>query len=58
MRGNYFFIFYFQRAKNCYFFTDDANFLEGLNVCQGHVTYKAVADVFGHKYISAKEAIN
>jgi len=37
---------------------DDANFLEGLNVCQGHVTYKAVADVFGHKYISAKEAIN
>ena len=37
---------------------DDSNFLAGLNVCQGNVTYKAVADIFGHKYISAKEAIN
>ena len=37
---------------------DDPNFLAGLNVCQGNVTYKAVADVFGHKYVSAKEAIN
>ena len=36
---------------------DDSNFLAGLNVCQGNVTYKAVADIFGHKYISAKEAI-
>ncbi len=37
---------------------NDSNFLAGLNVCQGNVTYKAVADIFGHKYISAKEAIN
>ena len=29
---------------------DDKNFLAGLNVCQGQVTYKAVADVFGHEY--------
>ena len=38
--------------------SDDQNFLAGLNVCQGNVTYKAVADAFGHKYISPKEAIN
>ena len=33
----------------------DKNFLEGLNVCKGSVTYKAVADVFGHKYVSPNE---
>ena len=38
--------------------SNDPNFLAGLNVCQGSVTYKAVADSFGHKYVSAKEAIN
>ncbi len=37
--------------------SEDKNFLAGLNVCKGNVTYKAVADVFGHKYISASEAI-
>ena len=37
---------------------EDKNFLAGLNVCQGKVTYKAVADVFGHKYISPMEAIS
>ena len=37
---------------------EDPNFLAGLNVFKGNVTYKAVADVFGHKYVSAKEAIN
>ena len=37
---------------------DDENFLAGLNVCQGNVTYKAVADAFGHKFISPKEVIN
>ena len=37
---------------------EDDNFLAGLNVCQGSVTYKAVADLFGHKYISPKEMIN
>ena len=36
---------------------EDKNFLAGLNVCKGQVTYKAVADVFGHKYISPSEAI-
>jgi|TARA_B100001741_G_scaffold284175_1_gene259594 alanine dehydrogenase len=29
---------------------EDPNFLEGLNICKGSVTYKAVADAFGHKY--------
>jgi len=36
---------------------DDPNFLAGLNVCKGNVTYKAVADAFGHKFISSKVAI-
>ena len=36
----------------------DKNFLAGLNVCKGNVTYKAVADIFGHKYISPTEIIN
>ena len=30
---------------------EDKNFLAGLNVYKGHVTYKAVADVFGHEYV-------
>ena len=29
---------------------EDKNFLAGLNVCKGQVTYKAVADVFGYQY--------
>ncbi len=37
--------------------TNDKNFLEGLNIFKGHVTYKAVANAFGYKYISSKEAI-
>ena len=36
----------------------DKNFLAGLNVYKGEVTYKAVADVFGHQYISPSEVIN
>ena len=36
---------------------EDKNFLAGLNIHKGHVTYKAVADVFGHKYISPGEAL-
>ena len=36
---------------------EDKNFLAGLNVHKGHVTYKAVADVFGHSYVSPEEAI-
>ena len=37
---------------------DDPNFLSGLNVHKGEVTYKAVADVFGYNYLSAVEALN
>ena len=29
---------------------EDKNFLSGLNVYKGNVTYKAVAETFGHKY--------
>ena len=36
---------------------NDPNFLAGLNVYKGSVTYKAVADVFGHKYVSPHEVI-
>ena len=35
----------------------DKNFLAGLNVCKGSVTYKAVANVFGHKYVSPNELL-
>tara|TARA_Y100001970_G_scaffold197106_1_gene239722 strand:+ start:204 stop:1319 length:1116 start_codon:yes stop_codon:yes gene_type:complete len=37
--------------------TNDQNFLAGLNVYKGNVTYKAVADTFGHKFLSPEEAI-
>ncbi len=37
---------------------EDPNFLAGLNVCKGNVTYKAVADTFGHKFLSPSEALN
>ena len=37
---------------------NDSNFLAGLNVYKGQVTYKAVADVFGHTYYDAKELLN
>ena len=36
----------------------DSNFLAGLNVYKGQVTYKAVADAFGHTYYEAKELLN
>ena len=36
---------------------DDPNFLAGLNLHKGNVTYKAVADTFGYKFLSPKEAI-
>ena len=42
----------YQKALN-----EDPNFLAGLNVHKGNVTYKAVADVFGHTYVSPNEAI-
>ena len=37
---------------------DDPNFLAGLNVCKGNVTYKAVADTFGYKFLSPVDALN
>ena len=37
--------------------TKDPNFLAGLNICKGNVTYKAVADAFGYEFISSQEAI-
>ena len=43
----------YQKALN-----EDKNFLAGLNVHKGHVTYKAVADVFGHDFVEPGEAIN
>jgi alanine dehydrogenase len=36
---------------------EDKNFLAGLNVCQGLVTYKAVADVFGHEYVDPTKVL-
>ena len=36
----------------------DANFLAGLNVCQGNVTYKAVAEDLGYEYVDASKVIN
>jgi alanine dehydrogenase len=30
---------------------EDKNFLAGLNVCRGQVTYKAVAEAFGHEFV-------
>ena len=38
--------------------TSDANFLAGLNVCQGNVTYKAVADDLEYEYVDPGKAIN
>ncbi len=35
----------------------DKNFLEGLNVHKGQVTYKAVADAFGHSFVTSADAI-
>ena len=37
--------------------TSDANFLAGLNVCQGNVTYKAIADDLGYEYVDPGNAI-
>jgi len=37
--------------------SEDKNFLAGLNVHKGEVTYKAVADVFGLDFIKPEDAI-
>ena len=36
---------------------EDKNFLAGLNIFKGQVTCKAVADTFGHKYISPADVM-
>ena len=38
-------------------FNEDKNFLAGLNVHKGQITYKAVADVFGYNFVNPAEAI-
>ena len=38
-------------------FKEDKNFLAGLNIFKGQVTYKAVAETFGYKYVSPEEAL-
>ena len=38
--------------------SSDANFLAGLNVCQGNVTYKAVADDLDYEFVDPSKAIN
>jgi Alanine dehydrogenase len=37
--------------------SEDKNFLAGLNIFKGQITYKAVADVFGHEYIEPSSVI-
>ena len=37
---------------------NDDNFLSGLNVCKGHVTYKAIAKDLGYEYVNPSLAIN
>jgi len=39
-------------------FREDKNFLEGLNIFKGQVTYKAVAKTFGYEYISPNKLID
>jgi len=39
-------------------FREDKNFLEGLNVFKGQITYKAVADTFGYKCVSPNDLIS
>ena len=36
----------------------DVNFLQGLNLCEGQVTYKAVAADLGYEYVDPKNVIN
>jgi len=37
---------------------DDAHLKAGLNVCQGHVTYAAVAQALGYQAVSADQAVS
>ena len=51
------FFFFFSNKGYQKALGEDKNFLAGLNVHKGQVTYKAVADVFGHEYVDPGEAI-
>ena len=37
--------------------SEDKNFLAGLNIYKGQVTYKAVADAFGHEYVDPSSVL-
>ena len=37
---------------------DNNNFLNGLNVCKGSVTYKAIADELNYEYVDPKQLLN
>lgn len=36
---------------------EDKHLLNGLNVCQGNITYAAVSEALGHPYVSAEECV-
>ncbi len=36
---------------------EDKNFLNGLNIFKGQITYKAIADIFGHNYTEPEKII-
>jgi alanine dehydrogenase len=36
---------------------DDPHFLNGLNICKGHITHEAVANDLGYRYTDPKEAL-
>ena len=38
--------------------SDDKNFLAGLNIYKGQVTYKAVADTFGYEFSDPSKIFN
>lgn len=37
---------------------DNPHLMNGLNICHGKVTYKAVADALGYDYVTGKEALS
>ena len=37
---------------------DDQNFMNGLNIFNGKITYKAIADYLGYDFVSPKNVIN
>ena len=37
---------------------DDPNFMDGLNIFKGQITYKAIADDLGYEFVSPQNALN